>query len=266
MRQRSRKVRLGSGSQPGGLGKQFRASLISFHSMLGWRLEIDMLSRFISTAFCIVWGIFICFPAMGDDATSRIAIEVTKIRSEPGGMARTEVSRLLSEQIRLKELAASDSDIDLLADMLSDKDDSVRYWIAMALGNIGPRAQKAVPSLEKAYSQLECVHADKSSESAIRIALTKIGATVHHRDCPAGNGIVGDMQRCEFQARCTQRIDPTTQVRHSMNSCTSSSLSESRYSATVKSPIQGMAPVGSWTASASFVASTIAAPHGTNGP
>jgi hypothetical protein len=145
-----------------------------------------MFSRFIGTAVCIASGLLICFPSNSADATSKIATEISKIRGEPGGMARTEDARQLEEQIRLNQLTASDSDIELLADMLSDKDDSVRYWIAVALGNIGPRAQKAIPSLERAYTQIECVRGDKTSASAIEPALKKIGAPVHHQDCSSG--------------------------------------------------------------------------------
>jgi HEAT repeat protein len=146
------------------------------------RLELDM-SRFASIALCAAWGLLASFPSMGADSGSFVAIETSAIKNEPSVNARTEDARQLADQVRRSELAVSDADIELLADMLSDTDDAVRYWIAMALGYIGPRAQRAVPALEKALQEIQCVHASKTSAEAIRLALTRIGATMPHHDC-----------------------------------------------------------------------------------
>src|ERR1700690_808163 len=54
--------------------------------------------------------------------------------------------------------------------------------------------------------------------------------------------------------------------RHSTTSRTSRPLSESRYSARVSSPMQGIAPVGNLVPWASFVTSAMEAPQGMNGP
>lgn len=104
-------------------------------------------------------------------------------KNEPSVNARTEDARQLADQVRRNELAVSDADIQLLADMLSDRDDSVRYWIAMSLGYIGPRTRPAVPALGKALEEVQCAHGSKTSADAIRLALTKIEEAVRHHDC-----------------------------------------------------------------------------------
>jgi hypothetical protein len=61
--------------------------------------------------------------------------------------------------------------------LLDAKDDSVRYWVAITLGNIGPRANGAVPQLEKILGAIDCLQADKTSAQGIRYALTRMGVT-----------------------------------------------------------------------------------------
>jgi hypothetical protein len=145
-------------------------------------LEFDI-SRFVNIALCCVWALLASLPSMGANSGSLVAIETSAIKNEPSVNARTEDARKLADQVHRNELAVSDADIQLLVDMLSDRDDSVRYWIAMALGYVGPRAQPAVTALEKALQEMQCVHGSKTSASAIRLALTKIGATVRQQDC-----------------------------------------------------------------------------------
>jgi HEAT repeat protein len=107
---------------------------------------------------------------------SAVAVEVDKIRSEPSSAARSKHAQQLADQIRQNKLAVLDgADIDLLANLLTDRDDSVRYWIAMALGYLGPRARQSVPALEKALKERECDHSSKTSASGIEFALSRIG-------------------------------------------------------------------------------------------
>ena len=88
---------------------------------------------------------------------------------------RTEQAHELAGLVRKKAReTAPKSVVRALADLMADRDDSVRYWIAMALGYLGPQASDAVPALEKALREIERHPADKTSESAIRIALKRI--------------------------------------------------------------------------------------------
>jgi HEAT repeat protein len=61
-----------------------------------------------------------------------------------------------------------------LVECLSDKEDAVRYWIAVALGHLGPQARAAIPALEDALKQVEGVHGSKTSASGIRLAIGRI--------------------------------------------------------------------------------------------
>jgi hypothetical protein len=114
---------------------------------------------------------------------SGVPAEVNKIEREPSGAARTRYAQELADQIRHNKLKVDRLDVGLLARMLADRDDSVRYWIAIALGYIGSRAQEAVPALKEALKAKECDHSSKTSASGIRFALSRIGAEVPASEC-----------------------------------------------------------------------------------
>jgi hypothetical protein len=67
--------------------------------------------------------------------------------------------------------------------LLKINDDSVRYWVALCLGNFGPRAKAAVPKLLEILDQTDCIKAAKTSASGIRVALKKIDAEVPPSKC-----------------------------------------------------------------------------------
>jgi HEAT repeat protein len=67
--------------------------------------------------------------------------------------------------------------------LLDNSDDAVRYWVALCLGNFGPRAKPAVPKLLSILDQTDCVKAALTAASAIRVALKKIGADVPPSKC-----------------------------------------------------------------------------------
>jgi hypothetical protein len=62
-------------------------------------------------------------------------------------------------------------------------DDAVRYWVALCLGNFGPRAKPAVPKLLKILDEMDCVKAALTSADAARVALKNIGADVPPSKC-----------------------------------------------------------------------------------
>lgn len=109
---------------------------------------------------------------------------IVKIRTEKSITLRTQYAEDLSDSIEKGEQKnITDADINMLADMMADKDDSVRYWIATSLGYIGPRAKHALPQLEKAYREIACVIANKTSASAIRLAIPRIGGRTPSITC-----------------------------------------------------------------------------------
>lgn len=65
--------------------------------------------------------------------------------------------------------------------LLKDENDSVRYWIAMALGHIGPPAKEAVPNLIVALTDRVNKYVSKDSSSGIRFALDHIEPSWHTR-------------------------------------------------------------------------------------
>jgi hypothetical protein len=62
-----------------------------------------------------------------------------------------------------------------ITSLLDSLDDSVRYWVAVALGNLGPAAKAAVPKLEEMLPKADCINGAITSASGIRYALINMG-------------------------------------------------------------------------------------------
>jgi hypothetical protein len=113
-----------------------------------------------------------------------IASRVDRVRNEPSTSLRTALAQRLADAIRAEDKGKiTDSDIDALAGMMTDRDDSVRYWIAVSLGFIGTRAKRAAPQLQRAFRDIACIRGSLTSEPAIRQALSRIGADVPESHC-----------------------------------------------------------------------------------
>jgi hypothetical protein len=130
-----------------------------------------------------VISFFALSQSTGDDFTTALSVEVSKIKNESPSISRTEHAQLLAQHVRQNvEEAANGGFIALLESMLTDSDDSVRFWVAMALGYMGPRARQAVPTLAEALKEKECERPSLppapmqplTSALAIRLALTQI--------------------------------------------------------------------------------------------
>jgi HEAT repeats len=155
-------------------------------------MESAMRSFFLTTGklscvILIAWiidGFYPAFSQSGSEPVNVIVVETNRIRSESSSARRTDDAQRLADWVRENKAKVVDlADIELIAGLLTDKDDSVRYWAAMALGYIGPPAQSAVPALEKALEDKKCDRSSKTSASAITIALTKIGVTPKKVQC-----------------------------------------------------------------------------------
>ncbi|MGH6751127.1 MAG: HEAT repeat domain-containing protein [Bradyrhizobium sp.] len=126
--------------------------------------------------------------AFGEDAggtwTTEIEAKIEKIRAEPDPMARYQLASELPGLA--KHASTSDPDriddgtIADIAQLLHSNDDAVRYWAALALGQLGPRATVAVPELETALEEAELrdklsiVGPELSTADGTREALRKI--------------------------------------------------------------------------------------------
>jgi hypothetical protein len=81
-----------------------------------------------------------------------------------------------------------DETVSALVSLLADTpDDAVRYYVASSLGNLGPRAKAAIPTLQKLLPQVECLQVMNSSASAIRGALFRMDVPVPPRGCGFSN-------------------------------------------------------------------------------
>ena len=113
-----------------------------------------------------------------------VVSHAAEMNREGSSIDRTKHAQELSDLIKNDARdRIKDSDIDLLAGMMQDKDDSVRYWIATSLGFIGARTQRSAPALERALRDRACDHSSKTSASAIRLAFRRIGVASPNIGC-----------------------------------------------------------------------------------
>jgi HEAT repeat protein len=80
-----------------------------------------------------------------------IAARIAQIRSEQDHFIRERLAGYLIDDVeRTPPPAIEEAAIDQIINLLNDDSDAVRGRIAMAIGAIGPRAQRATPTLENA--------------------------------------------------------------------------------------------------------------------
>lgn len=109
--------------------------------------------------------------------------DVRKMRgpSKPGANAAEHLAQLTKE-IDPKKI--DDKTLGDIVSLLDTSNDFVRAWVAVALGNLGPRAKAAVPALLKVVHETDCLELkEMTSAGAARIALKRIGVTPPPRDC-----------------------------------------------------------------------------------
>ena len=135
-------------------------------------------SKLFSVAICIVLATVLGIaqeeaePALVKDIKGAIV----KVRSNKTVDTRTEAAEhlaTLTRKIPAKEVTQS-LVIDIMS-LLDSSDDSVRYWVARALGNIGPSAKAAIPKLEELLPEADCMNGSITSASGIRYALIRMG-------------------------------------------------------------------------------------------
>ena len=101
---------------------------------------------------------------------------MAKVRSDKTVEARTEAAERLAsltQKITTKEV--TEALVTDITSLLDSPDDSVRYWVATALGNLGPTAKAAVPKLQEMLPRADCINGAITSASGIRYALIKMG-------------------------------------------------------------------------------------------
>jgi hypothetical protein len=136
--------------------------------------------------FSLLWFVALCVVLSATTGTAQtngapsvteqITQTIAKMQSGKTVDARTKAAEHLAgltQKISNKEV--TDALVNDLTSLLDSPDDSVRFWIATAIGNLGPVAKAAVPKLEKLLPGAECLNGTITSASAIRYALTKMG-------------------------------------------------------------------------------------------
>lgn len=113
--------------------------------------------------------------AFMNDLTETIA----KARTGESSTVRTEAAERLSKltkSVNPKDI--DDKTLSDLASLLDTHEDSVRAWVAVSLGNLGPRAKVAAPKMLKILPEVDCLRVSLSSAPAIRVALKRMGVKV----------------------------------------------------------------------------------------
>lgn len=110
--------------------------------------------------------------------TKEIQSLVKKVKNNPTPMSRTEAAEMLAQSLKkVDPEKVKEQVLDDIIQLLESKEESVQAWIAVGLGNLGPRAKKAAPKLIRMLPEAERTDGSLTSASAIRMALTKMGVT-----------------------------------------------------------------------------------------
>jgi hypothetical protein len=114
-----------------------------------------------------------------DDATlsNQLRESIERVRTTKGpSMARINAAERLAQLTKaINPKDVDDKTFDNLTSLLNTTDDSVRFWVAASLGNLGPRAKAAVPALLKDINEMDCTMGELTSAGAARMALKRIG-------------------------------------------------------------------------------------------
>jgi len=109
--------------------------------------------------------------------SEQITHAIANVRSGNSPSARTEAAEQLAELTRkVDSKKLDDRTVADLVSLLDASDDSVVYWVARCLGNLGSRASSAIPKLQKKLAEVDCIEGSKTSASGIRFALSQLGA------------------------------------------------------------------------------------------
>jgi HEAT repeats len=101
---------------------------------------------------------------------------IAAVRSDKTVDARTNAAEHLASLT--KKISAKEATEKLVIDVMSlldSSDDSVRFWVARALGNLGPIAKAAIPKLEEMLPKADCMNGAITSANGIRYALIQMG-------------------------------------------------------------------------------------------
>jgi HEAT repeat protein len=134
-------------------------------------------SKLLFVALCVVLsaGAGTARASGGPALMEQIKVTMAKVQSDKTVDARTEAAEHLASLTRKISSKVTEALVADLTSLLDSPDDSVRYWVARALGNLGPAAKVAVPKLQEMLPKADCINGAITSASGIRYALIKMG-------------------------------------------------------------------------------------------
>ena len=101
---------------------------------------------------------------------------MAKIRNGETSTSRTEAAEQLAMLTRgINPHNVDDTTLTEMLSLLETQEDSVRAWVAAALGHLGPRAKVAVPKLLKLLPEVDCLRGSLTSAPFLRVALKRMG-------------------------------------------------------------------------------------------
>lgn len=128
------------------------------------------------------------YATTGDVFMKQISETVSRVKTGETPDVRRKAAEHLAELTQSKDSKKIDDEtIDNITSLLDTNEDSVRYWVARCLGNLGPRAKRAAPKLQALLAEVDCLPGSKTSASGIRFALAKMGITPVLPNCGATN-------------------------------------------------------------------------------
>jgi hypothetical protein len=84
---------------------------------------------------------------------------------------------------RIDPNLVDDKTLASMESLLDSDNDLIRYWGAIALGNLGPRAKQAIPKLSQVFRTADCLNGPITSADAIIYAFERIGVKPPSRIC-----------------------------------------------------------------------------------
>jgi HEAT repeat protein len=139
--------------------------------MLKWRFQL--LGSFAALIFLMAGTANAAEDRM---LNKKLQETMEKVRVEGSVMARTEAAEHLAELTHgVNPKSVNDKTVADMVSLLDASDDSVRAWVAAALGHLGRRAKVAVPKLLALLPEADCLQGDLTSAASIRPALRGMG-------------------------------------------------------------------------------------------
>lgn len=137
-------------------------------------------------ACALICSLFGTGYATGDAVSQRqIKRAIAEVRMGKSSTARTEAAEHVAGLTRrIDPKRVDDTILAELISLLDSPEDSVRAWVAAALGNLGTRAKvAAVPKLLALLPEADCLRGSLTSAPAIRLALARMGETPPRPKC-----------------------------------------------------------------------------------